>query len=71
MAPNPNPPDDDYVMKVCQPGKGALTCRYLTMAAGGWSCEKLVPALKSHFDARVARGDMNAQGDNCEGRGSR
>lgn len=64
------PPDDGHVKAVCQPGQGAQTCRYLTMAPGGWSCEKL-SALRNLLDWRVAEGTMIARGDNCEGRASR
>lgn len=62
-------PDNDYVKKVCKIGQEAACCRYLTMSAKGWSCEKLHPEGKAMLDARVNK--MSAKGDNCEGLGSR
>lgn len=66
------PLPDEHVAKVCQPGKGAATCRYLTMTpmkpSAGWTCVKLVPGLKAYLDDRVARETIRARGDNCEGR---
>ncbi len=58
---------DDHVRETCRPGAGAETCRYLTMSAVGWSCEKH-SSLADTLDDRVAAGTMVARGDNCEGR---
>ena len=63
-------PDYEYVEKVCKLGKGAYTCRYLTVTGRGWSCEK-GSTLKTLFDKRVALKQMNARGDNCPGKDSR
>ncbi len=56
---------DDHVKTVCQPGTEHC-CRYLTMSAAGWGCEK-----HSHagplIDKRVADGKFKAKGDNCDG----
>ncbi len=60
-------PHMDYIRDVCKIGQGAACCRYLTMGADGWSCEK-TSSLKALLDARVATGTINARGDNCEGR---
>lgn len=61
---------DEWAKQVCKIGHGAECCRYLTMGAGGWSCEKHGP-LGRHLDNRVASQTITAQGDNCPGRLSR
>jgi hypothetical protein len=58
---------DDHVKTTCRPGQGAETCRFLTMSAQGWCCEKL-SGLAGYLNRRVATNDITAQGDNCEGR---
>ena len=65
-----NPPDDQWTREVCRIGQGEACCRYLTMAPGGWSCEKHT-VLSFTLDARAAAGTINARGDNCPGRGAR
>mgnify|MGYP001612230598 CR=1 FL=1 len=57
----------EHVKTVCRPGYNAQTCRYLTLGASGWDCEKLT-SLGVVRDERVRVGPMNAQSDNCEGR---
>lgn len=57
----------DHVNAACRPGMGAETCRFLTMSAKGWCCEKF-SQLAGHLNRRVAEEDINARGDNCEGR---
>lgn len=59
--------DEDHVKAVCQPGAGAKCCRYLTLGAANWSCAKLT-TLRMTLDIRADAGNMNAIGDNCEGR---
>jgi hypothetical protein len=59
--------DDQHVKSVCKMGQGAACCRYLIMSVGGFECAKLT-ALKAHLDARVAKEDMRARGDNCPGK---
>lgn len=59
--------DDLYAETTCKIGQGAACCRYLSMGGGGWSCLKHSD-LKPYLDDRVAKGTMNAQADNCEGR---
>lgn len=63
-------PEAQWVKEVCKIGQGPLCCRYLTMMAGGWSCEKLGPSA-AYLDKRVAEGTFTARGDNCEGKRSR
>lgn len=61
------PLTDEYVRATCQPGKGALTCRYLLMTArDGWLCGKHTEHRVT-LDRRVATETINARGDNCEG----
>lgn len=63
---------DDHVDKVCLPGKGVRTCRYLTVMGGaGWNCAKFRYDLAGIIDQRVAQGTMVARGNNCEGRTNR
>jgi hypothetical protein len=57
---------DEQRDSVCRIGQGAACCRYLTVGVHGFECEKHSD-LRSLLDARVAQGDMVAQGDNCEG----
>jgi hypothetical protein len=54
----------DYINEVCRIGQGHACCRYLTVGADGFDCEKRT-AIKVVLDAR---GDsMTARGDNCPG----
>lgn len=57
---------EQYVRDVCKMGQGAECCRYLTMGADGWSCEK-GSALQFVIDGKVKDGSFTAQGDNCDG----
>lgn len=63
-------PSNSWIKDKCKIGMGAQTCRYLTMAASGWSCEK-GGELRSILDKRVADNVMVAQGNNCPGLDSR
>ena len=69
IARNNTPPTDEWVRDVCLVGHGQDCCRYLTMSAAGWSCEKH-SNLRSLLDRRVATKTISARGDNCPGRGS-
>lgn len=51
--------------EVCKIGT-AECCRYLTVGADGFGCEKK-SSLKALLDSKVARGEMRAVGDNCPG----
>jgi hypothetical protein len=64
------PPHDEWVRFVCKLGQGKACCRYLAMVGGGWSCEKRT-ALREVIDRRASHRQMEAQGDNCEGKKSR
>lgn len=66
----PTYPDDAWVKIVCLIGQDERTCRYLTMSAGGWSCEKL-SEIAAYLDGRVESGTMGARGNNCSGRDAR
>ncbi len=57
-------PNQQRVEKVCVPGSGAKTCRYLTMGGSGWDCAK-TSSLRRALDERAS--EMNAKGDNCGG----
>jgi len=67
--------DFEYAKAVCKMGQGAECCRYLTMGAQSWSCQKFAYHHLT-LDRRVWRTQMgiageesiNAQGDNCAGR---
>jgi hypothetical protein len=57
-------PVSDYINEVCRIGQGHACCRYLTVGADGFDCEKHTK-LKAVLDAR---GDsMAARADNCHG----
>jgi len=58
--------EDKFVKETCKPNT-LECCRYLMMSAKGWECGKLTE-MKSVFDIRVAKGEMRAIGDNCEGK---
>ena len=52
--------------EVCKIGQGNECCRYLTLSSLGFLCGKHTE-LRSVLNAKVDRGEMVAQGDNCEG----
>lgn len=56
---------DQYLKEVCKPGTFEC-CRYLSCGAKGFQCEKLGP-MRGYLDNCVARNEMRAVGDNCEG----
>ena len=57
---------DDHARTVCKIGQGAACCRYLTVGAHGFECEKH-SRLARILDARVLVGAMVSRGDNCKG----
>lgn len=57
---------EEFVKAMCKPGRGAETCRYLGMGAGGWRCLKFT-TLREYIDNRAASGSLKAMGDNCPG----
>ncbi len=57
--------EDNFVREVCKLGTSQC-CRYLICGAEGFICAKLT-LMKTILDIRVANGEMNAVGDNCEG----
>ena len=56
----------DYENSVCKIGKGAATCAFLTMGAGGFQCGKDSTVEKA-IRERLAEGTMRSKGDNCSG----
>jgi hypothetical protein len=69
-CPSNNVVDDAHAHEVCKIGQGKDCCRYLTMGAKGWSCEKSSD-LADQIDGRVAAGAFVATSINCNGRLSR
>ncbi len=59
-------PSRSHIETVCQPRKGAKTCRYLALRGADWCCEK-AGHLRGELDERVKADTMGAKGDNCEG----
>lgn len=57
---------DEYAVEVCKLGKGAETCRYLIVGAGGFECGK-DSEYQEAIDKNFERGGMVAIGDNCTG----
>ena len=53
-------------LKVCNIGASEKTCRYLTVGAGGFECEKKTETGR-YLDYRVFIEEMVARGDNCPG----
>jgi len=58
----------EHVVKVCRPGAGVKTCRYLTMDADGWACARGNDDLEAYIEEQAAQGRMTATGINCSGR---
>lgn len=63
------PPDLKWAKEECRIGQGSRCCRYITMGADGWSCEKS-GQFRQQLDQRAELGAMVATSDNCEGRAS-
>ena len=57
-----------HVVKVCRPGHGAETCRYLTMDGDGWACARGNDKLETYIEEQVTQGATTARGVNCSGR---
>jgi hypothetical protein len=58
---------NEHIRNTCKIGQRNDCCRYLAIGPDGFECLKSSD-LKDHIDDRVERGDMVAQGDNCEGK---
>ena len=61
-------PSKEHIEKICKPGsKEGKTCRFLVMEPSkGFRCAKAT-IIRKTLDEKVAKGEMNAKGDNCEG----
>ena len=54
--------------KVCKIGQGHETCAFIVgVGKEGFICAKGNPSLEANIRKRLAKGTMNAQGDNCDG----
>jgi len=60
MSPN------SHLVRICKPGQGHKTCRYVLADASSITCGKL-SCHKDTLDQRVNNGDFVATGDNCLG----
>lgn len=60
--------DDEHAINVCKVGQREACCRYLSLAEGGWSCQKLTGSMRELIDRRFAEGRTKSKGDNCDGR---
>ena len=58
---------NDTITNVCKIGQGHDCCRYLTMGGKGFECQKH-SSLAKLLDQRVEDEDINARGDNCDGK---
>jgi hypothetical protein len=58
-----------WLRSTCRPGAGAACCRYITASIDGITCAKMRPDFKALIDSRVASGNFEARGDNCNGEG--
>ena len=57
-----------HVVKVCRPGHGAETCRFLTMSHDGWACARGNGELEEYIAKQMKRGLLTARAINCSGR---
>jgi hypothetical protein len=58
----------EHLLKVCRPVTGPTCCAYLASRdLSNYFCAKGSPDLRRVIDDRLARGAMNATGDNCSG----
>jgi hypothetical protein len=58
---------NNHVEKVCKITQGTDCCRFLSVGAGGFECQKNTE-IAEYINSRVARGSYTANGDNCEGK---
>jgi hypothetical protein len=59
-----------HLNSICKIYKQCLSCRYIFLSPkNGFVCVKKTP-IKKTLDAIVAKKEMTAQGDNCEGLGN-
>lgn len=65
MTNDPLPVLKLHVEQVCKPGQGAATCAFLGLHKG-WCCAK-GSWVEGMVRDRLAKGTMNAKGDNCQG----
>jgi len=55
---------DEHRATVCRIGQGSECCRYLTVGADGFACERRT-SMRYAIDHRAS--EMISQGDNCDG----
>ncbi|MFA6971784.1 MAG: hypothetical protein WC208_10335 [Gallionella sp.] len=55
-----------FIKEICKLGGDIDCCRYLLCDGEGFCCGKL-SGFKSMLDRRVAKNEMHAKGDNCDG----
>ena len=53
--------------KVCRIGRGAETCKYLSLGKEGFECMKDFAVSKKIIDTYFDKDQKVAQGDNCDG----
>ena len=59
--------DKERAQTVCLLGQGVRCCRWLALGPTGHMCLKHDLSLNKAVQDRFERGEMGAQGDNCEG----
>ena len=59
-------PQSEHVERLCKPGQGKDSCRYLTLGGKGYGCAQ-TSNLKDSIDKKVENGEKIASGINCEG----
>lgn len=58
----------EHVERVCRPGQGEKTCRFLaSRELPKYFCVKSDPELWAFVNARAAEGHLGSKGDNCSG----
>ena len=57
----------EHLKNVCRFGQEALTCSFLVVGEGGYSCSKGTP-VEAIIIQRRKSGSIQARGDNCKGK---
>lgn len=58
--------DFGHAKDICKLGQSESCCRYLMIGGKDFQCAKLT-LHKDSINKKVENGELNAQGDNCDG----
>lgn len=65
-SPEPHKLTDDHSERICQRGKGAVTCSFLMFGGNGFECGKS-SSFEGGIRQKLAAGTLKSKGDNCSG----